>query len=296
MPKRDLRTIAHSAAADLRPPQQGLAGMVGPGVLANARRVPLDRIDPNPHQARQAFDPAALDELAASIAAHGVLEPILIRPGREARYQIVVGERRYRAARLAGLREIPALIREDLSEVDAALITATENLQREDLDLEDEARQFAQLLALTGLSQRRLAERLGIGYNYLSRRVRLLERPDLLAAVREGRLPLNDALAQLSEDREAPDAPPLVERADLDAATAAEPGAADAADGVSAGHRGTHATALRWRYLDDAYRPLKRIAPERVPEPERGEWARRLRALADYAVQLAQALESDAHE
>jgi len=167
--------------------------------LPNARLLPLECITANPYQARQVFAPDKLEELTASIREHGVLEPILVQAVAAGQYRILAGERRYRAATAAGLTHLPALIREDLSEEAAAFITATENLQRADLDLEDEARQFAHLLQLTGLSQRKLAERLGIGFNYLSRRVRLLEHPDLLAAVREGRVPLNDALRQLSE-------------------------------------------------------------------------------------------------
>ncbi|MDQ3554552.1 MAG: ParB/RepB/Spo0J family partition protein, partial [Chloroflexota bacterium] len=78
----------------------------------SVRVVPLDRIDPNPQQPRMTFDEDTLRELAASITEHGVLQPILIRPGDEGRYQLVAGERRWRAARIAGLREIPGLIEE----------------------------------------------------------------------------------------------------------------------------------------------------------------------------------------
>src|SRR5215212_6650785 len=102
--------------------------------LEGARLLPLDLVDANPQQARQVFDETALAELAASIAEHGVLEPILVRPLGE-RYQVVAGERRTRAARIAGLADIPALIRE-LTDEEAAYVTAIENLQREDMDLE----------------------------------------------------------------------------------------------------------------------------------------------------------------
>jgi ParB/RepB/Spo0J family partition protein len=168
--------------------------------MGNARQMPLDRIDANPKQSRQRFDEASLDELRLSIEQHGVLEPILVRKVGE-RYQILAGERRYQAAVGAGLSYIPAVIHEDLDDEEAAFITALENLQREDLDLEDEARQFAWLIEVTGLSQRKLAARLGKTLNYVSRRLRILnERPDLFTAIRQGRITQREALDLLADD------------------------------------------------------------------------------------------------
>ena len=169
-------------------------------VLPGARLLPLDLVDANPAQSRQVFAEEALAELAASIAEHGVLEPILVRPAGD-RYQAVAGERRVRAARAAGLSAIPAIVR-SMTDEEAAWATATENLQRADLDLEDEARWFAYLQNLTGLSQRELAARLGKTHNYVSRRLRLLERPDLLAAVRRGQLTQEAALDQIAAERQ----------------------------------------------------------------------------------------------
>ena len=207
MPKRDLSAIAQGSSADLQPVQRGrgLAGLMSARsgvVLENARRLPLDLIDINPHQARQQFDENALEELAASIKVYDVLQPVgVIRTGE--RYQIIFGERRFRAAAAAGKTDIPVVIYEDLGEVEAAILTALENLQREDLDLEDEAKQFAYLLEVTGLSQRALAERVGKTHNYISRRVRLLrERPEMFADIREGRLSQEMALNQLAAERE----------------------------------------------------------------------------------------------
>jgi ParB/RepB/Spo0J family partition protein len=137
----------------------------------------------------------SLEELAESVREHGVIEPIVVRPVGE-RYEIVAGERRHRASGIAGEESIPARIM-DLDAQSAAFVTAIENLQREDLDIEDEARQFAYLLQLTGLSQRKLAEKLGVQFNYLSRRVRLLRRPDLMEEYRSGRRTLHQVLAML---------------------------------------------------------------------------------------------------
>jgi len=250
--------------------------------------VPISLIDPNPNQARQAFDPVALEELAASIRAYGVLEPILLCHWGD-RYRIVAGERRYRAALSAGLPSLPALILDDIADTDLAMITAIENLQRANLDIEDEARQFSYLLSLTNLSQRELAELLGVGYNYLSRRVRLLERPDLLAAVRGRTLPLNAALAQLSDDREP--ARELIERDTLDGSVS--PGHMPpraSSPSVSPGHTST-AQPPRWRYVEEAYRHVRRIEPREIPSTERAEWVSQLRALAEFVSEKAKAIE-----
>ncbi len=181
--------------------------------LEGARLLPLDLIDPNPAQSRQVFDEAALQELAASIAAHGVLQPIVVRPVGD-RYQIVAGERRSRAARMADLVDIPAIIRE-MSDEQAAYVTAVENLQREDLDVEDEARQYQTLLDLTGLSQRALAAQLGINHVYIARRVKLLARPDLIQAYRDGQRGLMESVA-LVDSPAAPTVSPRNSSGDAD--------------------------------------------------------------------------------
>ena len=164
--------------------------------MEGARLLPLQLIDHNPYQARQAFDVSALQELADSIREHGVIEPVIVRPNEtsEGRYEIVAGERRYRAAMLAEQETIPARIME-LDPKQAAIVTALENLQREDLDIEDEARQFAYLCEALEVSQRELARMLGKNHVYIARRIRLLKRPDLMEEYRSGRLVLLQAAA-----------------------------------------------------------------------------------------------------
>ncbi len=177
-----------------------------PGMeMQDARLLPLDLIDHNPYQARQAFDVDALQELAESIREHGVIEPIIVRP-MEGRYEIVAGERRYRAGLIAELSHIPARVM-DVDDTQAAIFTALENLQREDLDIEDEGRQFAHLQRLTGLSQRKLAQKLGKERQYISRRIRLLKRPDLLKDYRAGLKTLHQVLSLVGADAEVDDAP-----------------------------------------------------------------------------------------
>jgi len=175
----------------------------GPARLENARHLPVTDIDLNPQQARQQFDEQALDELADSVRQHGVLQPILVRPVGE-RWEIVAGERRYRAAVLAGHETIPAILRDDLAADEALLVTALENLQREDLSTSDEARQYQRLLDSTRLSQVKLGELLGINVSRISRLVRLLtQAPHLLEEIDTGQITLQEALTQVI-DRDGP--------------------------------------------------------------------------------------------
>jgi ParB family chromosome partitioning protein len=141
------------------------------------RDVPLDRISPNPDQPRMNFDEAALSELAASIREHGVLQPVLVRPdGEPHRYQLGAGERRWRAARAAGLTEIPALI-EQLDDDTALEIGIIENLQREDLSPLEEAMIYDRMTSEHGYSVRRLAQKLGKDKGYIENRLRLAGAP-----------------------------------------------------------------------------------------------------------------------
>jgi len=146
------------------------------GRTAGVRTVPLDRIEANPENPRLVFDEAALDELAASVREHGVLQPILIRPHGTNQYQLVAGERRWRAARLAGLASIPALI-EDLDDDTALEISIIENLQREDLSPLEEASMYDRMIKEHGYSVRKLAQKLGKDKGYLENRLRLADAP-----------------------------------------------------------------------------------------------------------------------
>ncbi len=141
------------------------------------RHIPVDRIDPNPDQPRTQFEQSALDELAASVKEHGVLQPVLVRPiGDTSRYQLVAGERRWRAATAAGLATIPALI-EELDDDTALEIAIIENLQREDLSPLEEAVMYDRMVKEHGYSIRRLAQKLGKDKGYLENRLRLADAP-----------------------------------------------------------------------------------------------------------------------
>ena len=134
-------------------------------------------IDPKSGQPRKNFDSDALSELADSIATHGVLQPILVRETGSGRFQIIAGERRWRAAKLAGLTEIPAVVldRDDLAAAEIALV---ENVQREDLNPIEEAGAFRSLSEEFGLTQEDLSRRVGKSRSYIANATRLLELPD----------------------------------------------------------------------------------------------------------------------
>lgn len=148
-----------------------------PGSVKDVRRMPVDRIESNPDQPRQHFDEDALADLAASIREHGVLQPVLVRPLTDGRYQIVAGERRWRASAMAGLDEIPVII-EDLDEEAALEIAIIENLQREDISPLEEAEMFERMTKEHGYSLRKLATKLGKDKGYLENRLRLVDAPD----------------------------------------------------------------------------------------------------------------------
>lgn len=138
--------------------------------------IPLDRIESNPEQPRLAFDEATLQELAASIREHGVLQPILVRPIGENHFQLIAGERRWRASRIAGMVSIPALV-EDIDDDTALEISIIENLQREDISPLDEAAMYDRMIKDHGYSIRKLADKLGKDKGYLENRLRLADAP-----------------------------------------------------------------------------------------------------------------------
>ncbi|HJP90130.1 MAG TPA: ParB/RepB/Spo0J family partition protein [Candidatus Limnocylindrales bacterium] len=146
-------------------------------VRGGVRNVPVDSITPNPEQPRLAFNQESLDELAASVREHGVLQPILVRPLDEGGFQLIAGERRWRASKAAGLATIPALV-EDIDDDTALEISIIENLQREDLSPLDEASMYDRMVREHGYSVRRLAQKLGKDKGYLENRLRLADAPE----------------------------------------------------------------------------------------------------------------------
>lgn len=158
--------------------------------------IPLGRIRPNPQQPRHSFDEEGLAELAASIRSCGILQPLTVRRAGEG-YELVAGERRLRAARIAGLREVPCLVAQ-VGEEDSALLALMENLQRRDLDCWEEAQAIARLISRYGLSQEEATRRLGRAQPTVANKLRLLRLPeDVRALLRENGLTERHARALL---------------------------------------------------------------------------------------------------
>ncbi len=158
----------------------------------------ISEIEPNKSQPRREFDEAALTELAESISQHGVLQPLLVRPIADGGYQIVAGERRWRASRMAGLTEVPVVIREltDKETMEFALI---ENLQREDLTPVEEAMGFRQLIEEYSMSQEQLSKIVGKSRPAIANALRLLNLPeDILSLVSKGKISAGHARTLLS--------------------------------------------------------------------------------------------------
>lgn len=184
---------------------KGLSAIFVENETENASEVvtlKISQIEPNRHQPRRAFDEEALGELAQSISEHGVLQPILVRPMLHGGYQIVAGERRYRASRLAGLTEVPVVIR-DLTDSETMQLALIENLQREDLSSLEEAEGYRTLMNDYGFSQDDVAKTVGKSRSAVANTIRLLSLPDeVKALVEEGRLSAGHARTLLAiEDK-----------------------------------------------------------------------------------------------
>jgi len=164
-------------------------------------QVPLDQIDENPYQTRQVFDQALLQELADSIRANGVVQPVVVRPAANGRHVLILGERRCRASRLAGKTTIPAIIR-SVGDQQAAEMTVVENLQRQDLNCLEQAQAFARLSREFGLTQEQIGQRTGMARESISNYMRLLKLPLVVQDyLRKGDLGFSEArvLLQLSD-------------------------------------------------------------------------------------------------
>jgi ParB family transcriptional regulator, chromosome partitioning protein len=181
LPRPDFRSTAARRLAeerDLSPTIISLLSPEGAERPAGVRLIPLERIEPNPEQPRMTFDDEALAELASSIREHGVLQPVLVRPlpDKHHHYQLVAGERRWRASRMAGQDHIPAMI-EQLDDDTALEIGLIENLQREDLSPLEEALIYERMVTEHNYSVRRLAQKIGKDKGYVENRLRLADAP-----------------------------------------------------------------------------------------------------------------------
>ena len=168
----------------------------------SAVTVKLYDIEPNREQPRKDFDEDALSELADSIAKHGLLQPIIVRPLSNGNYMIIAGERRWRACRMAGLDEVPVIVKE-LDEQSLAEIALIENLQREDLNAVEEAMGYKSLIGNFGLTQEQVSEQMGKSRSAVTNALRLLKlKDDELEALRSGKISAGHARALLSCDED----------------------------------------------------------------------------------------------
>lgn len=170
-----------------------------PRARSGLTEIPVDLLHPNPRQPRHRFDPAALDELADSIRRHGVLQPLLVSEAEPDHYVLITGERRWRAARRAGLATVPAVIKERVTDDDQLELALVENLQRRDLTPLEEARAFEHLRSESGLSQAEIAERVGMDRSTVANALRLLKLPAVVQEmVEDGALSAGHGRALLS--------------------------------------------------------------------------------------------------
>jgi len=186
---------------------RGLAALLGDVAMRpNAERgttvgaTPIDQIDANPFQPRSDFDAGELESLAESIRVQGVLQPIMVRshPTMPERFQIVAGERRFRAAMQAGLNEIPTILR-DMDDSDAAVVALVENLQRQDLNAIEEAEGYQRLLVDFGLTHEALGYAVSKSRSHIGNTIRLLRLPDpVIRDVRSGSLSSGHARALIN--------------------------------------------------------------------------------------------------
>ena len=176
--------------------------------------VPVEQLTPNPDQPRRSFAPEALQELAASLRNRGMLQPLIVRPHPSDRglYQIVAGERRWRAAQIAQLHEVPVIVR-DLNDTEVLEVAIVENIQRSDLNAIEEAASYRQLMDRFGQTQEKLAEALNKSRSHIANLMRLLNLPDQVQAwLREGKLTAGHARALVTASNAVDLARKVIER------------------------------------------------------------------------------------
>ncbi|WP_415184858.1 ParB/RepB/Spo0J family partition protein [Phaeovulum sp.] len=183
----DVNLVSPSADAPLRRVEQ---------------RIPVEQLEPNPDQPRRDFEPDALEELAASIREKGVIQPLIVRkhPKKNDFFEIVAGERRWRAAQIAQLHDLPVVVR-DLDDIEVLEVAIIENIQRADLNSIEEAMGYRQLMERFGHTQERLAEALSKSRSHIANLMRLLQLPDEVQIwVREGQLSAGHARALITNE------------------------------------------------------------------------------------------------
>jgi ParB family chromosome partitioning protein len=193
--RRGLGRGLSALMADIEPPKPEVS--TGGNATRADRTLPIEQIYANPDQPRRQFDASQLEELAASIKSKGIIQPLIVRPknGAQSEYEIVAGERRWRAAQAAGLHDVPVVIRE-FSDEDVLEIAIIENIQRADLNAIEEAAGYEQLMTRFGHTQEKLAQALGKSRSHIANLLRLLNLPiPVKELVQDGKLSAGHARA-----------------------------------------------------------------------------------------------------
>ena len=196
---KGIRSLLQSIDADLKTSSGHLkSNVVETATVSN--RIPVDVIEPNPKQPRRDFDEQSLNELAASIKLHDIIQPVTVSQLPSGKYRLITGERRLRAAKLAGISDIPAYIRHtnDSELLELALL---ENLQREDLNAMEIALSYKRMMEELNFTQEQVAERMGKDRSTVANFIRLLKLPpDIQVAVRRGEISMGHARALINVD------------------------------------------------------------------------------------------------
>lgn len=182
---------------------KGLVQLIGEQDDATIKEVSVESIEPNPNQPRREFDEEALGELAESVRSVGVLQPIVVRPIGHDRYEIIAGERRWRAAKMAGIERVPVVVRTS-DDTDSLALALIENLQRQDLQALEAAAAYAVLIERFGLTQEAVAERVGKSRSSIANALRLLRLPqEIQQGLAEGKITEGHARALLQFETQA---------------------------------------------------------------------------------------------
>jgi ParB family chromosome partitioning protein len=196
---KGIRSLLQNINSDLKTTSGELKSEVAEAVRS-VLRIPVEQIEPNPRQPRHDFDETALNELATSIKLHDIVQPITVSQTANGKYRLISGERRWRAAKLAGLKDVPAYIRQanDQELLELALL---ENLQREDLNAVEIALSYKRMMEELNYTQEQVAERMGKERSTVANYIRLLKLPpDIQVAVRRGEISMGHARALINVD------------------------------------------------------------------------------------------------
>jgi ParB family chromosome partitioning protein len=197
---KGIRSLLQNIDSDLSVTEKSFIKDASEKTNAANARIPLNQIEPNPGQPRHDFDENALSELAASVKMHDIIQPITVTKTAKGKYRIIAGERRFRAAKIAGLADIPVYIK-DVKDSKILELALLENLQREDLNAIEIALSYRQLMDELDYTQDQLAERMGKERSTVTNYIRLLKLPpDIQAAVRNGNISMGHARALINVD------------------------------------------------------------------------------------------------